>query len=249
MAYTNIDVYNLVKFLVQKEAVSGYININDFNLLLKQSSTLLLKNKLGISNDYGLLAPVSKKQKGVSTISDDEIKQFKAKTSLSFSSGIASLPANYFKYDDLRVSTALEPVEVLSSGELSKRLSDAIDAPDTDFPAAEIIGSSVYIYPTTITAASLIYYRYTNAPSLSYYVDADGEVVPLAAGVTYMLQSGEIGSGGETAGNNIVSTTLEHEWGTECAVELGYVIAKNLGVNINRADVFQASDRIFKEGI
>lgn len=249
MAYTNIQIYNLVKFLINKEAISSYINVNDFNLLLNQSNILLLKEKLGLSNDYQLLAPVSRKQKGLSTISDDEIRQFKVKGNLSFSSGIASLPNNYFKYDTIRVSGALEPVEVLSSGELSKRLSDAIDAPDAEFPAAEIIGSSVYIYPTTITAASLVYYRYPNAPSISYYVDADGNVIPLAEGVTYMLQSGEIGSGGETAGNNIVSTTVEHQWGEECAIELGYIIAKNLGVNVSRADVFQASDKIIKEGI
>ena len=248
MAFTNIDVFKLTKYLVNKSALSGYMRIDDFNLNLKSASVLLLKEKLGLSNDYQLNAPLSRKAKGKSTISDDEIIQFKVRSSISLSSGIGSLPNNYFKYDDIRVAGALEPVELLTSSELSKRLANAIDVPDVLFPAAEILGNSLYMYPTTITSATLTYYRYPTNPVLSFYVDENGEIVPLAAGETHTLEAGETGMNGETSGD-VVSTTVEHEYGDECAIDLVYIIARNMGLNLGRADVFQASDKLKKEGV
>lgn len=246
MAFTNTDIFNLTRFIVNKNALSGYINIDDFNLNLKAASSILLREKLGLTNDYNLLMPVSKNQKGLSLISDDQVIQFKVKVNLSFSSGIASLPANYFHYDTARVAGAYEPVEMLNSAELSKRLTNAIDVPDTLFPAAEIIGSSMYIYPTTISAATLIYYRTTNAPNLSYYISADGEIVSMAAGATHTLLTGEEGQNGETSGT-VSSTTVEHEWSSDCAIELAYIILKNMGINLGRGDVFSAATQIKKE--
>lgn len=246
MAFSNSDIFNLTRFIVNKNALSGYINIDDFNLNLKMASSVLLREKLGLTNDYNLLMPVSKNQKGLSLISDDQVIQFKVKANLSFSSGIASLPANYFHYDTARVAGAYEPVEMLNSAELSKRLTNAIDVPDALFPAAEIIGSSMYIYPTTISAATLIYYRTTNSPALSYYIDADGEIVPMAAGATHTLITGEEGMNGETSGT-MTSTTVEHEWNSSCAIELAYIILKNMGINLGRGDVFSAATQIKKE--
>lgn len=225
------------------------MRINDFNLNLKSANILLLKEKLGLSNDYQLGAPISRKQKGLSTISDDEIRQFKTKANISFSSGIGSLPETYFKYDDVRVSGALEPVEVLTSSELSRRINNAIDAPDVLFPAAEILGNQMYIYPTTITTASLIFYRYPVTPALSYYISADGEIVPLAVGATHTIGVGEVGMNGEAEGIIVTSTTVENEWGSESGIDLVYIIVKNMGINLSRSDIYTAAGQIKKEGV
>lgn len=249
MAFTNTDIFNLTKYLANKSGLGGYMRINDFNLNLKSANILLLKEKLGLSNDYQLGAPISRKQKGLSSISDDEIRQFKTKADISFSSGIGSLPETYFKYDDVRVSGALEPVEVLTSSELSRRINNAIDAPDVLFPAAEILGSQMYIYPTTITTASLIFYRYPVTPALSYYISADGEIVPLAVGATHTIGVGEVGMNGEAEGIEVTSTTVEHEWNSESAIELVYIIVKNMGINLMRGDVFQAATQIKTQGV
>jgi len=248
MAFSNSDIFRLTKYLINKSALSGHIRIDDFNLNLKAASTLMLKEKLGLSNDYGVLAPVSRKEKGKSTISDDEIKQFKTRSTVSFSSGIGSLPETYFKYDDIRVTGALEPVELLTSSEVSRRLENAIDFPDVTFPIAEILGNSLYIYPTTITSATLTFYKYPVSPSLSYYIDENGEIVPLAVGETHTLTSGEVGMNGETSGT-ITSSTVEHDWGSECGIDLAYIILKNMGINLARADVYSAASQIKEKGI
>lgn len=249
MAFSNSDIFRLTKYLINKSALSGYIRIDDFNLNLKISSTVLLKEKLGLSNDYQVNIPLSRKEKGKSTISDDEIRQFKSRQSISLSSGIGSLPTNYFKYDDIRVSGALEPVELLTSSELSRRLANAIDVPDALFPAAEIIGNSLYVYPTTITSATLTFYRYPITPILSYYIDLNGDIVPMEAGATHVLLEGETGSNGEGVGETVTSSTVEHEWGEDTAPDMAYIILRNMGIPLGRADVFQAADKIKKEGV
>lgn len=242
MAFTNIDVYNLCKYLINKSSLSGFIRIDDFNLNLRVANVLLLKERLGLSNDFGL-APTFRKEKGKSTLTDDETNRFKSRSTISLSSGIGSLPNTYFKYDDLRVEGALEPVEVLTSGEVSKRLSDAIDFPDENFPIAEILGNSLYVYPDTISSATLTFYRYPVSPNLSYYIDVDGNIVPLAAGATHTLTTGEVGMNGETSGT-ITSTTVEHEWSQEVAPDLAYIIVRNMGINLGRQDVMVAAQQI-----
>lgn len=249
MAFSNIDVFNLCKFIVSKESLSGYMNITDFNLNLRTANILLLKEKLGMSNDYGVGIALSRQQKGISIIHDDTIRKFKTRSTVSFSSGIGTIPATYFKYDDLRVNGALEPVEMLNSSELSKRLNNAIDEPDVLFPAAEIVGNSIYIYPSIITSGTLTYYRYPATCSLSYFIDVNGEIVPMAAGETHTLATGETGMNGETEGTVVTSTTVEHEWDESNGVDLAYIILKNLGISLNRADIYQVADKFKKEGI
>lgn len=248
MAFKNSDIYSLCRYIINKESRSGYMNIDDFNLNSKMANVVLLKEKLGLSNDYNLGVPISRRQKGLSTIADDQVIQFKKKQNISFSSGIGSLPNDYFRYESARVSGAYEPVEMLNSAELSRRLNNAIDTPDTYFPAAEIIGSSMYIYPTAITTATLIFYRYPVTPVTDFYIDANGEVIILEEGATHLLASGETGSAGQTAGTTVTSLTIEHEWSADCAIEMAWIILKNMGVNTSRADVFQVADKIQKEG-
>jgi hypothetical protein len=209
----------------------------------------MLKEKLGLSNDYQINVPLSRKEKGKSTISDDEIKQFKVRSSITLSSGNGLLPNNYFKYDDIRSDTALEPVELLTSSEVSRRLQNAIDFPDILFPIAEILGSRIYVYPQTITNVKLTFYRYPSTPSVSYYVDINGEVMPLDEGVTYTLLAGETGMNGEVEGEELTSQTSEHEWGDESAPDLAYIIVKNMGINLSRGDVSQAANQIKERGI
>lgn len=247
MAFENKDIFNLTRYVANKESLSGYINLDDFNLNLKAADIIALKEKIGLSNDYGVGVPLSRKQKGVSLISDDQIIQFKKKATVSFSSGIATLPNDYFRYETARVASAYEPVEILSSAELSKRIGNAIDEPDALFPAGEFIGDKFYIYPTTITAATLIYWRYPATPIFDYYIDANGEIVPLAEGATHLLGAGEVGSAGQTSGTTVSSLTVEHEWGGDSAIDITWIILQLMGINLGRQDLFALSNKLQKE--
>lgn len=249
-AITNGDIYKMLCFLSNKEGLGGYIRVEDLNLMLKTQPIVLLREKLGISNDFNYLLSASRRQKGQSTLLDDQTNLFKKKSTLSFTAGIATLPTDYFRYDSIRTSTSIEGVEILFGGEVASRLNDPIDAPDTEFPIAEFMENKVYIYPNTIATVDLVYYRYPNysTPAVfDYYVDVYGNVVYLAQGSTHILQAGEIGSAGQTSGT-VTSSSVELEGTQEFVLDTAFLIAKNLGINLQRSDLYQAMDAANKGG-
>ena len=233
MSLTNGDLYNTLKFLANKQQLGGNIRINDFNTQLKTQSTILLREKLA--------------QKGTSAFLDDETNMFKKKGTLSFSGGNANIPADYFRYDSIRVSGAYEDVEVLFSGEVSHRLQNAIDNPTTLFPVGEFIGSKFYIYPTTITSADIVYYKQPTTPVFDYYIDGYGDIQYMPVGTTHELVAGEEYSDGSTSGT-VTSVSVESEFGDDGKIDLLYLIGKAFGLNLQRGDIFQAMNQMQNEG-
>lgn len=247
MALNNGDLYKFFCYIANKENLGGYANPDNFALLLKTNSVILLRELTGITNDFNFGNPVSRRQKGMSYLLDDKTNKFKKKSSISFSSGIASIPNDYFRFDSLRTSGALEDVELLFSGEVSHRLSNFIDTPDTQFPACEIIANSIYIYPTSITTGNLVYYRYPVTPVFDYYIDVYGDIQYLEHGSTYALQAGETGSQGQTS-TTVTSLSVELEWEDAEKLDIVWLSLKQLGINLSRQDLFTISDKIQSEG-
>lgn len=245
---TNGDLYNLVLYIGNKENFGGYLNADQFQAQLRIANVVLLKELLGITNDYNFGAPVSRRQKGQNTILDDATNVFKKKTAKSFSSGVTTLPTDYFKYDILRMTTTGKKIDILSSPEVAQRMSSQIDYPTTDFPIAEIVAKSLYVYPTTITTADLIYYRYPTDPIFDYYVDASGELIYLVNGLTHVLTAGEVDSAGQTSGSTFTSTSVELEWGDSEKIDVAWILIRNMGINLSRQDITQYANKIEIQG-
>lgn len=243
----NGDLYKLFCYIANKTAFGGYANTDNFNLSLKVNNVILLRELTGITNDFNFGAPVSRRQKGMSYLLDDKTNRFKKKSTIVFSSGIGALPNDYFRFDSLRTEGAQEDVELLFSGEVSHRLSNYIDTPDSDFPACEIIGTNIYIYPTTITTGSLIHYRPPATPIFDFYIDAEGNIKYLAVGANYTLQAGEVGSAGQTSGS-VASLSSELEWDDVEKIDIVWLCLKQAGINLSRQDLYQISDKIQSEG-
>lgn len=243
----NGEIYNLVLYIGNKENFGGYLNADQFQQQLEIANIVLLKENLGITNDYNFGAPISRRQKGMNTILDDTTNVFKKKATVSFSSGVGALPSDYFKYDILRQATTGKKIEILSSPEVAQRNSSYIDAPSTTFPVAEIIGTSLNIYPTSILSASLVYYRYPVAPVFDYYVDASGELIYLENAEEHELTAGEVDSAGNTSGT-FVSASVELEWGDSEKIDIAWLVIKNMGINLSRQDIAGIANQIQKEG-
>ena len=233
MALTNFDLYKTLEFLFNKEAMGGYLNADKFNLQLKTQPVLLLRDKLN--------------NKGKSTLLDDDTNVFKKKGTLSFTAGSATLPSDYLRYDSIRVEGAYADVEPLFSGEIANRLNNFIEAPTALFPIGEFIGNKFNIYPTTLSSADLVYYRKPVDAVMDFYINNIGELVYLTAGSTHTLTTGQVGSAGQTSGT-VTSLTIELEFGDDLKMEIAYLIAKSLGLNLQRGDMFAAADKLQKEG-
>jgi len=244
---TNKDLYDLVLYVGNKENFGGYLNAPQFENQLVTANIVLLKELLGITNDYNFGMPVSRRQKGQSTILDDATNLFKKKGQISFISGIGALPSDYFKYDSIRIPNSVGEVEVLFSGEVGERLSNYIDVPTTDFPICEIIGKNVYVYPSSILASDIIYYRYPTTPVFDYYVSASGEMIYLTNGQTHDLTAGEVDSSGNTSGT-FTSTSEELEWGDSEKIDIAWIIIKNMGINLSRQDLTGIASQTINQG-
>jgi hypothetical protein len=244
---TNKDLYDLILYAGNKENFGGYLNATQFQTQLVSANIVLLKELLGITNDYNFGAPVSRRQKGLSTILDDATNLFKKKGQITFTSGIGSLPADYFKYDSVRTTNSVGEVEMLFSGEVGERLSNYIDVPTTTFPVCEIIGKSAHIYPTSIPTADIIYYRYPISPVFDYYVSAVGEIIYLANGETHELTAGEIDSAGNTSGI-FTSASVELEWGDSEKIDIAWIVIKNMGINLSRQDLTGIAAQTINQG-
>lgn len=248
MAITNGDIYDMILFLVNKSSLSGYLNTTTFNQQLKISNALLLRELLGITNDFQLGMPASRRSKGQSTLVDDQTRPFRKKATVSLSGGIGSLPSDYYRFDSVSVAGALEPCPILFGGELEERISSSIDYPDEEFPVSEIYGSSIQIYPSTITSAVLTYYKIPTSPHMDFYLNSDGEIIYLGVGEQHTLLTGETGSGGETSGT-VTSISVESEFDDTAKVDLAFIIARNMGISVQRQDVAQAAEQIKERGI
>ena len=238
MSLTNGDLYSIFLYVLNKESLSGYARPEDFGLQLKKNNVLLLRELLGLSNDYGILQYLSKQQKGYSTLLDDKTNIFKKEIPLTFSGGYADIPADYFNYDGLMVDDAYDGVEILFSGEVAHRINNPIDSPTAEFPIATFVGSKIKMYPSTITSADLTYYANPTEPIFDYYIDVNGNIQYLDAGETYTLQAGEIGSGGETTGD-VESASVELTWRDTEKIDILWMILKDAGINVLRSDITQ----------
>ena len=243
----NGDLYNLALYIGNKENFGGYLNANQFQAQLEIANIVLLKENLGITNDYNFGAPVSRRQKGQNTILDDTTNIFKKSAAVAFTSGVGALPNDYFKYDILRQTTTGKKIDILSSPEVAERNSSYIDVPSTNFPVAEIIGENINVYPTTILSANLVYYRYPVTPVFDYYVDVSGELIYLENGEEHALTAGEVDSSGNTSGT-FTSTSVELEWGDSEKIDITWLIIKNMGINLSRQDIVGIANKIQKEG-
>jgi hypothetical protein len=247
MALNNGDLYKLYLFLANKTSLGGNARVEDFINLIRINNNVLLRELTGITNDFGLGLPQSRRQKGLSYILDDRTNIFKKPYTLSFTGGLATLPSDYFTFDSLRAVGALEDVELLFSGEVSRRLGSYIDAPDALYPACEILENKIKIYPSTISSATLIAYRYPLNVNFDYFIDADGNIVYMPQGTSYTLQAGEIYRDGTTSGEK-TSTSVELEWADPQKIDILWLSLKSLGINLGRNDLFGVADKIQSEG-
>lgn len=235
---TNGDLYNLFLFLANKQQLSGYLSIPDFALELKSKNILLLRERLGLSNDYGVGQPLSRQQKGQSTLLDDQTRIFKKKGSVTFSGGVATLPSDYFRYDALLIDGAYDGVDILFGAELGTVLNSSIDYPTEEFPYATFYQDKLEVYPSTLLTGTLYYYRTPATPVFDYYIDAAAEIQYLAVGESYTLQAGETYSDGTTSGTKN-SISVELEWDDDNKLDILYMIASDAGLNLMRQDVTQ----------
>jgi len=170
------------------------------------------------------------------------LNDFRRKVDITFTAGAYDLSntSDYGHYASLFTSYngAYRRIDILTDSGLAERRSNMLAPRLSEHPAAVINGTDILIYPTDITAAEFTYLKLPSIPVYDYYLTSYGEQIALAAGQTYTLQTGEIGSAGQTSGS-VSSTTVELEWSPLYHIEFANELLKMVGVNLKDEQVRQ----------
>ena len=166
----NVDkVYKVVLYILNKEQ-RGFLTPVQFNGLARQAQLDLFEksfydynravikgDRIGFSSEYGDLAANIQ----------EKIDVFAKQATLTFTSGVASEPADLYR-TVLIVANGDTEVEQVKKTELSYLTSNKLTAPSTSYPVYYAEGDSIKIFPTSITSAKIDYIKKPSDPVWAY---------------------------------------------------------------------------------
>ena len=134
------------------------------------------------------------------------------------------------------------PIELVDEAEYNDRMGVSVLLPAIDCPVAMERGDTLVIKPDTVVNINLSYYRYPNDPFLDYYLDVNGVIQFLGAGVVHVWATGEIDSTGTArvlGQPNWTSLTVELEYNKDFHDDFMNEILSRVGIRLNRPELTQ----------
>jgi len=203
-------------------------NINMFNRKIKQAEELALTKKNLPNYNSAFLEAL---------LSMVELREFHANEDITFTTGAFDITTLTYTYAYWEAMTTIyrgasRGIDLISDTELRNRKTNMLAPQLEDFPAAQINGSIIKVFPSDIATANFSYLKIPATPVYDYYLDANQNIVYLAVNATHVLTTGEIGSSGETAGQTVTSKTVELEWNTVFHAEFANELLEKVGINL-----------------
>ena len=180
-------LYQWINFMSNKQQ-SGAISPDEFNLCLNALYLEPMKIKIGLPEEYLIGQPTARQAYQVSqTITDDLQKFIVPLTITKSNTGYFPIPSDYVAFSTLRYiqiepSEGCEPpiviensVEIVTDGELSLRLPNAITPPTFDYPIGAFYNQGIKVFPKDISEVKLTYLRRPVKPFRNYTITANDE--------------------------------------------------------------------------
>jgi len=159
MAINVNTVYRTVLSLLNREQ-RGFMTPDQYNRFARMAQLDLFEKSFSDYNRY-----LTRKETG--TINDEyanlakstkeKIDLFSTSSTLTFTSGIATTPANLYKCLMVSTSSRATAVQEIQKSDLPQITASKLTAPSTTYPIYYKEGSSIYILPDTISSATLDY--------------------------------------------------------------------------------------------
>lgn len=177
-------MYNLIKFVVNKDFSGNIITPDRFKELIKVVNIDLFRNKYGLPEEYQPGRPIPMEYVDITLKNTDDLKAFRvALVNTPVVAGILPFPSNYAHRDEVvynytktinSVSTTLpRGVEILRETQLSERRGNYTKLPTTRNPCGVVRSNGIHIYPAAITEVDYYYFRWPNEPVFAY-IKGDG---------------------------------------------------------------------------
>jgi hypothetical protein len=196
--------------MINKESSGGIIPPDVYNSFLEAVNITLFNQKVGEARKMSS----DKRMPFDETISVfKSLQEFRYIQHPSFTAGSAALPPAFAYW--IKMSTFYNnqqrEISILNDDEFSLRRTSLLAPKITEYPIGRLYNGNVYVLPTDIATAELIYLTQPQQPVFDYYLDSLGNVYPLSAGQRYTLTSGQVSSTGQTSGS-VTSLTVELQW-------------------------------------
>lgn len=228
MALTNWDLFQLANIAINKDVNGRAVKSSEFEVLLNSKSQKMFEERLGDPKEYERNFPVARRGAEVSRVVQEELRAFFRRESVPVVGGAVSLLSlnhdlGYFL--DIRTADTLgRSFDELTSSEAAERISSPVVAPTVNDPCYEWSGNNtILVYPSTMATVVATYYKLP-----------DFAVIATTQNPTTLLEEY----------NAAASTELE--WSDSDKVELVYRCLRDLGVNLERADVAAYSENIVR---
>lgn len=159
MAINVNTVYRTVLSLLNREQ-RGFLTPDQYNRYARMAQLDLLEKAFLDYNRY-----LTRKETGtindeyanLAKLAKEKIDVFSTSTTLNFTDGLASTPANLYKC--LMISTGSRAIEVeeIQKSDLPHITSSKLTAPSTSYPIYYKQGANIYILPSAVSSATIDY--------------------------------------------------------------------------------------------
>ena len=211
-----MSLYEIFKTLhveADKDALDGWLSPKEYNYLLESCNHSFFNRKM---DDLF----IKQGQVNKSLLSMKFLRPLMVRETIVPTTGVIDLTpttgdlASEFAYWWSMYTTSAylgqkRKVELVDGAEADDRIHNRLSKPVLYNPIATIDGDNLRIYPLDIASVQITYIAVPTTPVFDYYIDANHQIVYLAAAATHLLAASEYGSSGEVAGATVTSETVE----------------------------------------
>jgi hypothetical protein len=232
-----------VNYIANKENSGSTLKPQEFNTILDATNVDYF-NKLVL--DAQMYALQSKIPLSKAIYEFKALRDFRRNSTITFTAGAYALSGltrfNNFGYWLSMISNyngSMTKIDIITDDEMQERRSNLLSKSLSEYPAAVINNSVIYVYPTDVATAEFTYLEIPATPVYDYYLDQYQNRVYLAEGGSHLLTTGETGSAGQTSGTTVTSNTIELTWSQLYVIDFANEILKKIGINLKDEQIRQ----------
>jgi hypothetical protein len=260
---TVAEIYDLLNYISNKSQTGNTLTPKEFNSVIHAAQLRHFKRKVGLPEEYQPGAPVPRQSFEITQKITDDLMPFKVYMGapntmpLSIASnGTAIVPGDMYypsalSYDYFPVGCNTDPekrmIDVLTDAQWDDIAGNSLKRPTSKYPVCNFQSGYIRFLPKDLQFVHFVYLRYPVKPVYDYYIKANGEYVYLAPGQAYALQPGEEGSQGQI-NTTVVSQSVEIEWDEVNQLDIIYLMADFVGINLREMPLMQYANMMKQQG-
>jgi len=226
MALTNFNIIQLVNLAINRDINTQAFTTEEYQTLINSNSIRLFKRKLGLPEEYSKDMPIAQEGVGLSKKIELDLAPFLNVDTTAVLGGVVDLTSKDIGYlmDFIPNPIGKRGMDYINVDEVGDRINNPITAPTADDP----------IYYRTALGTFTVYPVSVVSVNVAYYKNPTPAVVVIDTNPTTLLPEYDSGS------------STELEWDDVNKIDISYMIIRDAGVSMQRADVAQMADNLVK---